>query len=644
MKTRVSDYIAEFIAAHGIHHVFSVVGGGAMFLNNSLGHHPGLKTVYNHHEQACSIAAEAYYRVHNRLACVCVTSGPGAINALNGVVGAYQDSIPMLVLSGQTKTSLMTVNSGLNLRTLGNQEFDIMSTLSKATKYARTVMKAEEVRYCLEKALYLATEGRPGPCWLEVPVDIQSALVETDSLKGYEPALPEEYPLLAAVDNGEVLHRKLEQLVAELGKAQRPVIYAGNGIRLSGGCGLFSTLVDSLRIPVVTCWDSIDLIDTASEFYVGRAGTMGDRAGNFAVQNSDLVLAIGTRLNVYQVGYQIEAWAREAKIVVVDVDRLELEKKTIRVDLPICADASVFMEKLLTMVGGQSLRSEEASAAWQSRCLGWKQKYPVVLPRHYSQAKEADSAPAQSVGLMGEDARPDATHLVNVYALVDTLSRSLPEGAITVVANGSASVVGSAAYYIRKGQRFIMNCGLSSMGYDLPAAVGVAVELSSPTETEQYAKSVWCLAGDGSIMMNLQELQTIVTNKLPVKLVIINNNGYQQIRLTQTNMFNRNFVGLGPDSHDLSFPDFEKLITAFGMPYRVCKHNSELKDSITWLNDQHSYAVLEVICTTDQAFEPKSSSKRLEDGSIVSAPLEDLAPFLPREELKENMIVKMWHE
>lgn len=611
MKIKVSDFVSNFFANNGIKTVFTVVGGGAMHLNDSLGHHKDIRCVYNHHEQASAMAAEAYFRVNNEMAGLCVTSGPGAINALNGVAGAYQDSIPMMVVSGQTKTSLMTRTSGLDLRTLGNQEFDIMSTLSKMTKYAVTVMKPEEIQYCLEKAFYIAKNGRPGPCWLEIPLDVQGAFVEVEDLEHYDSEQEDK----AKNDDDELLNRKLDVLIEKICHAKRPVIYAGNGTRISGAKALLEQLVDVVKIPVVTCWDSIDLIETENSYYVGRAGIMGDRPGNFAVQNSDLLIAIGNRLNIYQVGYQLESWAREAFVVAVDIDELELKKKTVRIDLPVCSDAGRFIEKLLLKLQKTNVLENINFSEWVEQCNLWKEKYPVVTEKHYK----------------GED-----SNLANVYAFMDLFSRSLPEGMITVVANGSASVVGSAAYYIKKDQRFIMNCSISSMGYDLPAAIGACVA--------NHDKSIVCIAGDGSIMMNLQELQTIVTNRLPIKIVIINNSGYQQIRVTQTNLFQKNFVGIGPDSNDLGFPDFSKVVTAFGIPHKACRTNEELKDAIIWLNNQDSFCVLEVFCSTTQMFEPKSSAKRLEDGSLYSPPLEDLAPFLSREELKENMFITMWDE
>lgn len=578
-------------------------------MNDSFGHHQELHCVYNHHEQASAMAAEAYFRVNGEMAGLCVTSGPGAINALNGVAGAYQDSIPMMVVSGQTKTALMTQSSGLDLRTMGNQEFDIISAVGKMTKYAQTVWKPEEIRFCLEKAFALALDGRPGPCWLEVPVDIQGAYVETEQLLAYDPLADHD---TAVTDTDAMLEEKLDQICEKLESASRPVLYAGNGIRISGAVESLHRLVQKSQIPVVTCWDSIDLMESSSEYYVGRAGIMGDRPGNFAVQNSDLVIAIGNRLNIYQVGYQLESWARDAWVVDVDIDRLELKKPTIRVDLPVCCDAGRFMEKLLQWIESRGVSYRNATE-WQERCKSWKEKYPVVEKRHY------------------ETETP-----VNVYAFVDSLSRALPEGMITVVANGSASVVGSAAYYIKKGQRFFMNCGMSSMGYDLPAAIGACVAAQG--------EPLICLAGDGSIMMNLQELQTIVTNQLPVKIVLLNNAGYHQIRMTQTNLFRKQFVGIGPESHDLGFPDFEKIAYGFGLPYRKCESHRDMGSAISWLLETSGYCLLEVFCSTDQIFEPKSAAKRLEDGSLYSPPLEDLAPFLPREELRENMVIDLLEE
>lgn len=611
MKIKVSDYIAEFLVEHNVTDVFTVVGGGAMHMNDSFGHNRQMQCLYNHHEQASSMAADAYFRVHGKVAAVCVTSGPGAINAMNGVAGAYQDSIPMLVFSGQTKTNLTVFNSGLALRTLGNQEFDIVSSLGNMVKYAEMIMDAGKIKYCLEKAYRVATQGRPGPCWLDIPLDIQGAYIETENLKGYEDG-EDGYTACHIMEKtkttegqGVIDDQIISQIITKLASAKRPVFYAGNGIRISGSVEEFRRLVQKLRVPVVTCWDSIDIMETDDDYYTGRGGIMGDRAGNFAVQNSDLLICIGTRLNIYQVGYNVDTWARQAYVIVNDIDAEELRKPTIRVDLPVCCDAGYFIEKLEKAWDNTALFQE-----WGDQCRKWKKKYPVVQGRHYA-----------------------GNGLVNVYAFMDRLSRLLPEGAVTVVSNGSASVVGSQSYYIGKNQRFLMNCGLSSMGYGLPAAVGACVANGS--------EPVICIEGDGSIMMNLQELQTVVTNHLPIKIFVINNQGYHQIRITQKNLFDDKLVGVGPESDDLGFPDLKKLCAAFDIPYYCVKHMKNLDADLTGVLQNKGYLLCEVFCDTEQVFEPKSATKRLEDGRLISPPLEDLAPFLSRNELRENMYIDL---
>lgn len=601
MKIKVSDYIADFFVKKGIRNIFSVVGGGAMHLNDSFGHNKELKVIYNHHEQASTIAAEAYARWENKIAVVCVTSGPGAINALNGVVGAYQDSIPMLIVSGQAKTGLCIRTSGLKIRTIGGQEVDIVPAVQQnMVKYAETVMDARRIKYCLEKAYKIALSGRPGPCWLDIPLDIQGGYVEVDDLEGYE-----DHQGHPHIDDGAI-----KEIIKRLQTAKRPVLYAGNGIRLSGGISVFEKLIRKLQIPVVTCWNSIDLIATDNSLYCGRGGNMGDRAGNFAVQNSDFLICIGTRLSVYQVGWHVEKWAREAFTVVVDIDPEELKKKTMRADLPICADARDFMQTLLEELENVNYLSQQE---WLKQCNVWKSQYPVVQKFQYEEKG-----------------------LANPYAFLDKLSHNLPKNAITVVANGSASVMGSQSYYIKQDDRFIMNCAFSSMGYALPAAIGICVAANM--------HDIVCIEGDGSIMMNLQELQTIVTNNLPVKIFVINNNGYHQIRQTQDNVFHDGYVGMGPESGDLGFPNFQKLADAFGLPYVSIKNNQELTSQISKVLQYDGYVMCEVFVTTTQKFEPKSATKKLDDGTLISPPLEDMAPFLSREKLAANMYIPMWPE
>lgn len=600
MMIKVSDYIAKFLISKNIKHIFSVVGGGAMHMNNSFGHNSSLSVLYNHHEQASAMAAEAYARLNNIPAVVCVTSGPGAINALNGVIGAYQDSIPMLVFSGQTKTSLTVRNSGLRLRTLGNQEFDIISALENAVKFSEMIMSPEDIRYYLEKAYVISITGRMGPCWLDIPLDVQGAYVDENNLKGYD-------------GNGDSVEYKIEAevdaVIKKLKNARRPVLYAGNGIRLSGAANCLHKLAEKCSLPVVTCWDSVDLMCTEDTFYCGRGGIMGDRAGNFAVQNSDFLLVIGSRLNVYQVGYNLKTWARESYVVAVDIDPEELKKKTVRIDMPICCDAHIFMQTLLQRVENMCFSNSE----WITQCNKWKMNYPVVSEQQKN-----------SVGL------------VNVYSFMRLIGELSNPGSITVVSNGSACVVGSQACYIKKNDRFIMNCGISSMGYGLPAAIGVCVA--------NNRQSVIAIEGDGSIMMNLQELQTISTNNLPIKLFIINNDGYHQIRQTQINVFNNGTVGVGPESHDLGFPSFKVLAAAFGIKYKLIESNTNLKVPLSEVLGVDGPIMCEVKVSLEQKFEPKSATKKLKDGSLYSPPLEDMAPFLPRDELQKNMYIPLLNE
>ena len=401
-----------------------------------------------------------------------------------------------------------------------------------------------------------------------------------------------------------------KDVISKIKNAKRPVLYAGNGVRLAGAFELFEKLVPMLNIPVVTGWDNIDMMADADPLYVGRGGIMGDRAGNFAVQNADLVLAVGNRLSIRQVGYNWQTWAREAHVIMVDVDAEELKKPTLHVETPIHADALDFLRAIERNITGENSPTFPENE-WQEKCREWKKNYPVVQKKHY------------------EDTRN-----TNVYAFVGELSKRLPEGYVTVVGNGSACVVGSHGYEIKKDQRFIINSGAASMGYDLPAAIGVCTALGK--------KEIVCLTGDGSIQMNLQELQTILTNKLPIKIFVINNDGYHSIRQTQSNLFGHHTkVGIGPESGDLSFPSMEKLAYAYGYEYAACRSNSEIEDTLKKAFSTEGAFIAEIFVSPEQLFEPKSATKRLDDGTLVSPPLEDLAPFLPREELEKIMIIPM---
>ncbi len=605
MKIRLADYVADFLVEHGISDCFTVTGGGATHLNDALGHKEGLKCLYNHHEQACAIAAEAYARINNKIAAVCVTTGPGGTNAITGVIGGWLDSVPMLIISGQVRYDTSRRGMGLNIRAGGDQEFDITCAVECMTKYCEMIEDPKRIRYALEKALYLATTGRPGPCWIDIPVNYQGCIIDTDELIGFDPSA-EKDDTAPLVDDATV-----DAVIEKLKTAQRPVIYAGNGVRLSGGFDLFEEAVKKLNIPVVTGWDNIDMMADADPLYVGRGGIMGDRPGNFAVQNADVVLSIGNRLSIRQVGYNWKTWAREAFVIMVDVDAEELKKPTLHVEMPIHADAKDFLAKLLSKLDDGVLCPENG---WQQTCRDWKKNYPVVLPKHF--AWEG---------------------LANPYAFIKKLSSRLPEGYTTVVGNGTACVVGSHGYEIKRGQRFIINSAVASMGYDLPAAVGVCVALGK--------QEIVCISGDGSIQMNIQELQTILTNKLPVKIFVINNDGYHSIRQTQTNLFGTHTkVGIGPESGDLSFPSLEKLAWAYGYPYAACRTNAEIDGVLDAAFGTEGAFIAEIFVDPVQFFEPKSATKRLEDGTLISPPLEDLAPFLDREELKSIMKIPMLDE
>ena len=662
MKKRLSDYIADRLVEAGICQVFTVTGGGAMHLNDALGHKEGLHCLYNHHEQASAMAAEAYARIHNRIAALCVTTGPGGTNAITGVVGGWLDSIPMLVLSGQVRYDTTARWSGVGIRAMGDQEFDICKSIDCMTKYSEMVIDPERIRFCLEKALYLSQSGRPGPCWLDIPLNVQSAQIETEALVGFDPAAYEAggtgWGTKEAQDSygipgdfaGKGEKRQVlpppvsrETAMAVLEKirvAQRPVINAGNGIRIGKAFDVFERVVNKLGVPVITGWDSEDLLCDDDPLYVGRAGNMGDRPGNFAIQNSDLVLSIGSRLSIRQVGYNYGTWARAAYVIVNDIDEEELKKPSVHSDMRIHGDARDLLEQmdkvldeLLTAEGGcaggeaggkpffdggQGL----AGMSWIETCRMWKEKYPVVLPKHFA---HGDEEPA------------------NVYAMIKEISSRLEEGQITVVGNGSACVVGGHAWVIKKGQRFITNSAIAAMGYDLPAAIGV---WAASRDQQCYhqgdrvtGKDLILLTGDGSIQMNLQELQTIIHHEMNIKIFLINNGGYHSIRQTQKNFFGEPLVGIGVDSGDLSFPSMEKLAAAYGYPYVAVYHNSQLPEAVEQTLAIDGPVICEVFVSRDQNFEPKSSAKRLPDGTMVSPPLEDLSPFLPDEEMDANMMI-----
>ena len=602
MKRRVADYFGEYLVSLGINTDFTVPGGGAMHLDDAFAHTDGMKCVFVQHEQSAAIAAEAYARLHKQIPLVCVTTGPGGTNTLTGVVGAWLDSIPMLVISGQVRYVNTARAANIPVRAMGDQEFDITKVVEPMTKYAVMLNDAKMAMYHLEKAIYLAKEGRPGPVWLDVPLDIQSAIVDEKDFIHFDP-VKEGYK----ENKYDVDDKTIDKVIELIRKSKRPAYNAGNGIRIADAHNEFVESVNLLNIPVVTGFDSVDLIETDNPLFVGKGGLFGDRPGNWAIQNSDLVLSVGSRLSVRQVGYNKKTWAREAFVIMVDIDKYEIAKPSIHVELPICADAKKFLTKLNKKLKEHPIERKEE---WLNKCIEWKRNYPVVQPKHYAKQE-----------------------LANVYCFIKELSKRIPENKVNVIGNGSACVVGGHAFEIKKGQRYIVNSGAASMGYDLPAAIGAYFAVK---------EEIICLSGDGSIQMNLQELQTIVHHKLPIKMFIINNDGYHSMRQTESNLFpEHSMFGVGPhDSHDISFPDLHKISDAYGIPYYSIKNNDEMNkiDDILKID---GFCLVEVFVDVNQKFEPKSATKRYPDGTLVSPPLEDLYPFLPREELKRNMIIPL---
>ncbi len=595
MKIKLANYMADFFSAQNIHDVFTITGGGAMHLNDAFGHHEDLKCTYNHHEQACAMAAEAYARLTGNIALVCVTSGPGGTNAITGVMGGWLDSIPMFVVSGQVKFSTTIRSTDVPLRQLGDQEFNITDCVACMTKYTVMVTDPNSIAYHMEKALYLATHGRPGPVWLDIPLNVQGAMIETDELTHYDPA--EDADILPP----EPEQTKIAQMLEKIAQAKRPVILAGGGIRTGKAYDLFLEVIDRLQIPVVTAWNAHDVIWDEHPLYCGRPGTIGTRGGNFVVQNSDLLISFACRMNIRQISYEWKNFADQAYKIAVDIDEGELHKPTLSIDLPIHADIKAVFEKILAT---DVHFPAEKWAKW----LDWgrmvNQKYPAVLPKYY-------------------EGQPP----LNPYVFMRALSEQLNEGEVTVTGNGSACVCSFQTMEIKRGQRLFTNSGCASMGYGLPAALGAAVA--------QKGKRVICLDGDGSIQMNLQELQTIVHNHLNVKIFWLNNNGYHSIRQTQTNVFHANFCGVDEES-GISFPEAERIAAAYQIPFVRAENPDTLREDIARALEIDGPVICEAVLSPKQAFEPKLSSRVLPDGKIVSPPIDDMFPFLEREEYEQN--------
>jgi acetolactate synthase-1/2/3 large subunit len=599
---KVSDYIADFFPDKGVNKCFVVTGGGAMHLNDSIGHHPRIECIYNHHEQACSMAAEGYTRITGIPALVCVTSGPGSTNTVTGVLGAWLDSVPMVVLSGQMKFETTLSSTILPLRQLGFQEFNIIDSVEAMTKYAEMIVDPNYIAYHLEKALHLSTSGRKGPVWLDIPLDIQAAMVDPDDLIHYDFGNGEK----SLISSNHLDNRIIETVIEKINSSEKPVILVGYGIRMSNCYESFIEMVSKLKVPVLTEWNCADLIWNDFEFYAGRPGTIGDRGGNFVLQNADLIFFIGCQLSIRQISYAWENFAKKAFKIGLNIDKYELLKPTIKINLPIQAEIQDFIKSINI---SQTISNHRTNSEWFKWCIEINKKYPVVTNKNF----EIESP-------------------ISVYAFMKTLSKYLKTNDVVVLANGAACVCGLQAIEIKKGLRVFTNAGASSMGYGIAASIGVAY-------AQKKGEQVICIEGDGSIQMNLQELQTIVHNNLNIKIFWINNGGYHSIKQTQNSMFNAKERGLcGADNTSgLSFPSAEKIAFAYGIKFEKISGTSALDDIISKVLDHSGPVICEIISNPDEDFQPKLQSKLLNDGKFYTPSLEDMYPFLSKEEMNNNI-------
>lgn len=590
---RLADYIFNYLADYGVRNVFLITGGGAMHLNDALKKEKRIKYICTHHEQAAAIAAEGYARTSGNLAVVSVTSGPGGTNTLTGVLGQWLDSVPVLYLSGQVKFETTIASCpDINLRQLGDQEINIIDIVKPVTKYAKTVIDPKTIKAELEKAIHIATSGRPGPVWLDIPLNVQGALIEESDLENGD------------IDDVQIIaeDKIISEVVEELQKAKRPLLIAGHGIRIAKAQKDFFKLVGSLNIPVVSTFNGFDLIASDSDNFIGRIGTLGSRAGNFALQNADLVICLGTRNNIRQVSYNWSSFASRAKKIIVDIDKAELLKKTVKGDILVHSDAKIFITDLLKKIS----KDFKVDKKWLEWCQARKKQYPVVLDEYKNSSEQC----------------------VHPYHFMEELTSALDDNAIAIAGNGTACVALFHAGIVKNKQRIFWNSGCASMGYDLPASIGAALAGN---------RDVVCLAGDGSLQMNLQELQTVKHYNLPVKIFVLNNQGYHSIKMTQASFFNGDFIGCSKDA-GVSFPDNEKLADLYSLKYFKIDSTAQMKQVISDVLLHQGAVLCEVILKDDYVFAPRLSSRKEADGRIISNPLEDLSPLLPRDELKDNMI------
>jgi acetolactate synthase I/II/III large subunit len=596
--TKLSDYVFRRVAETGVRHVFMLPGGGCMHLVDSLGREKGLKFTCNLHEQACAVAADAYAQYTGNLGVALVTTGPGGTNAVTGVAGSWLDSIPVLVLSGQVKRpDLLT---GRGVRQMGFQEINIIDIVRPITKYAVLVDDPQSIRYHLDKAIYLAKHGRPGPVWIDIPLDVQAAELDEASLPAFDPSeLPE-------TDSTPDLRPKVLEAIRLLNCAERPVILVGNGVRLAGAVEPFLKLAEVLHVPVLTTWKAMDMLAEDHPLYIGRPGAVGQRAANFAQQNADCILILGARLDLGQTAYNHPAFAPKAAKILVEIDAAEIAKLQMNIDCPVCGDVGPFIEMLLAERDRIVPNSRDA---WWAKCREWKARFPIVLPEYWHD-----------------------TQGVSNYVLVDVLSDEMQAGDLLVPgSSGASSEVTMQAFRVPAGVRVFNTQGLGPMGFGLPAAIGACVASGG--------RRTVCLDGDGGAQLNIQELETLHRLNLPVKLFVLNNAGYASIRSTQKAYFDGRYVASSFDS-GLTLPDIIKLATAYGLPTAEIRDHSDIRGQVGRILDQEGPVVCDVHITPNQATAPRVSSRQRADGMMESAPMEDLWPFLEREDFKRQMFIE----
>jgi acetolactate synthase I/II/III large subunit len=598
LATKLSDYVFRFIADLGVKHVFMVPGGGAMHLNDSLGKCQEIEYICNLHEQACAIAAEAYARVTNTLGVALVTTGPGGTNAITGVAGAWLESTPCLIISGQVKRADM--KGDLAIRQRGPQELDIISVVKSITKYAMTVTDPTTIRYHLEKAVALATSGRKGPVWLDIPLDVQAASIEPEDLIGIDPKELETSEI-----KSPLLVKQVLETITLINHAERPVLLIGNGVRLAGAKELVIKLVDILGIPVLTTWMGIDLISDECPLFFGKPGTVAARSANFIIQNSDCLISIGARLDFAVTGFDQSKFARAAKKIVVDIEAGELRKLKMAVNVPVCADAKLFIQEFL--IRGDSLQPRDRTQ-WLSCCRKWKAAYPVILPEYWEQK-----------------------NYVNVYVFTSILADELTKDDLLIPGSSGADIDKFwLSFQVKAGQRLFSTGGLGAMGFGVPASIGGCLASG--------LKRTITVDGDGGFQLNIQELETVARLKLPIKYFVFNNQGYASIRSSQRTHFSGHLVGCGPSS-GLTFPDTKKIAAAYGIESMRISNNTALRENIRDVLRMNGPVICDVMTDPDQMVAPRVSSYVRPDGSMVSRPLEDLWPFLNRDEFFSNMLI-----